>query len=67
MNRQCWKCEFYVVRHYRDKPTDQLEIGECRKNAPMGTVFEGGLFTYNFPVVNSDDWCGEFRERKDTE
>jgi hypothetical protein len=51
--RCCKNCAFY------EKTTD-----ECRKSPP--TVFpdpDGSInFDAQWPIVSSEDWCGEYKE-----
>jgi hypothetical protein len=51
----CKTCAFYLV----DPGAD---FGECRRFPPV-MVQEGEGYTFSFPVVNADDFCGEFKRR----
>lgn len=60
--RTCENCRFYrPVKDIEDKPG----IGECRRFPPtvaMTSDFEGmGDWQQAFPMVESSDWCGEYR------
>lgn len=53
---KCYKCKFHTN-------------GRCHKKAPIG-VFkryrgnsEGGYIHGEFPIVDNDDFCGDFEER----
>lgn len=61
MTEQCKDCKYYQK--------DPGEIGECHRFPP--TVVEGSTGeadnissnTYHiFPIVSSENWCGEFKE-----
>lgn len=34
--------------------------GECRRNAPIGTVGSTGEVWPKWPLVSSVDWCGDY-------
>lgn len=49
---QCSNCAFY-----RAEPGD--EHGRCHRYPPI-MVPEDGIYSFDFPTVNEDDFCGEF-------
>jgi hypothetical protein len=55
MTRQCGDCEFFA--RFDD------EAGECRRRAPSPTVYQQDSFA-RWPFVNTDDWCGDFKEKQ---
>ena len=38
-------------------PEDLMRLYECRKNAPVRMLNTG-----RWPMVDQDDWCGEFEQ-----
>jgi hypothetical protein len=54
---ECGKCKFF--HPYVNSGT----FGECRKYAPAPGMVEGAMAYW--PVVDSDDGCGEHEEAKD--
>lgn len=61
MKHSCVHCKFFgddIVGGYR--------AGVCRRYAPRVVVTEinsyGNSMLQNFPVVYTDDWCGEYIE-----
>lgn len=43
----------------------KADFGECRRYPPtIGTDGDGDTF-YFWPVIHSDEWCGEFHQRLD--
>lgn len=49
----CANCKFFVV----DKEED---YGRCHRYPPV-VVPEADLYSFEFPVVNEDDFCGEHK------
>jgi hypothetical protein len=48
----CGSCAFYKA--------DQGDAyGRCRRHPPV-MVPEGEEYSFDFPVVNADDWCGSY-------
>lgn len=63
-NGRCDRCKFWIK-----KPLEQ-EIGECRKGPPP--VFPaqsqmGIQFIACWPPTKSDQWCGEYQPKLETE
>lgn len=48
----CTNCAFYRV-----EPGE--EYGRCHRYPPVMVVEEG--YSFDFPTVNDDDFCGEFQ------
>jgi hypothetical protein len=58
-------CKFCMFVHEIDGGEDS-DLYECRRHAPMPVVFRGKLHRdaqteWGWPLVSSDDWCGEYR------
>lgn len=54
---ECKDCRFFDQLPYNEFP-GAIQEGRCKKNAPF--VPEHGWMR-----VPEDDWCGEFKKRKD--
>ena len=52
---KCNDCKFFIL----DKKNVYFK-GECRRYPP---VFNDSNWTADFPKVNEDDWCGEFKSK----
>jgi len=58
-DRICGKCRFFEDAEFSDG------FGECHRHAPRCTGAEPGSNDLAvWPVISSDDWCGEFEERR---
>jgi len=57
--QQCKNCCFYVVFGIA---TDDIGSGNCHRNSPrvMGSKNEDQLAKW--PIVDFDDWCGEWKD-----
>ena len=53
----CINCTYY-------DQNEMVELGKglCKRYPPQ--PIQGNLYKSSFPVVNNQDWCGEFEERK---
>lgn len=49
---QCKNCAYY-------KAEQGDEFGRCHRFPPV-MVPEDGQYSFDFPTVNEDDFCGEF-------
>jgi hypothetical protein len=56
MRAECGSCEFASLTQNSDF------LLFCRRRAPVLVNSGGGAV---FPVVNSTDWCGDYREELD--
>jgi hypothetical protein len=56
VNNACETCRFYSANW--NKPS----IGQCRRRAPTYDEFAEHARTV-WPVVKSNNWCGEHQER----
>lgn len=78
VKKQCGDCLYFTAtlsKHSAMKP--QPGVGECRRYAPRGPVSLGWAYTGKdagehhaaimsaFPFVPQDDWCGEFKDRRE--
>lgn len=52
MMKKCSECKFFV-KEYGD-------YGQCRRFPPTNPSIS--KYGYNFPIVDKDSWCGEFKE-----
>lgn len=64
MDEQCSKCKFFLLKTKRE--------GWCRRyprtvvEGSSGNASQIDSDTYNlFPVVDTEDWCGEFKIRSE--
>lgn len=59
MNKKsCLHCKFFG-----DDVVQGHKVGVCRRYAPRFTSGVGtGETNQNFPIVSTDDWCGEYIE-----
>lgn len=46
----CANCRFHVL--------DGEDIGRCHRYPPV-MVPEGDQYSFEYPAVNPDDWCGD--------
>jgi len=53
---------FTGVRDHDGNPHFQIER-QCRRNPPLAAIDPGGLRATLWPVVASDDWCGEWKRK----
>ena len=54
---ECQKC------HYRYGVSDAILRLECHRNAPNPMPVDNkNLIGTEWPIVNPDDWCGEYKE-----
>lgn len=65
---KCKNCRWFDNIHESLKLVPNLEgkysIGYCRKHKPM--VYGKGAYYYSgWPVVDVDDYCGEFRKKEE--
>ena len=51
---QCVKCKF-------SSAVPQQRVLQCRRNPPQASVLANGQSLTVFPLVQPDQWCGEFR------
>ena len=59
---KCKVCKFWKsVDHSADEAPESAVFGECRRHAPS-PVRERQVVadTQHWPIVQFDDWCGEF-------
>jgi hypothetical protein len=66
MEKACNICRYSrLLRIPKDtvKPEDFDGLWECHRNAPRAAIGQQMLLGINtlWPVVRSDDWCGEFK------
>lgn len=57
--RCCGNCRCYVpvlVQECTQCP-DGHELGQCRRNPPV--LYRPGAMNGAFPILESDEWCGE--------
>lgn len=52
----CTACKFFKI--YDHKEPHQ---GLCRRYPPITTALKGGGSVVTWPLVDSDDYCGEFK------
>jgi hypothetical protein len=64
MEVKCENCGYWEFFDSKETgPTNGKKQGDCRKNAPVC----GGTSEYTYvawPRTNSEDWCGEFKEKQ---
>ena len=52
MKKRCIDCEYFEER-----------MNECRRNPPVVDTDAASMLA-DFPVVNHNSWCGEYKERE---
>jgi len=68
MERNCKHCkysEFKRTNEFGESVT--LLKGICRRYPPQYTVRGPSWGDYLFPTVESNDWCGEWKEKEKKE
>lgn len=65
MAERCYICKFGHFEEY-SRLFKELELGHCRRHAPHAIRMDKTADNYEdmqtiFPVVASDDWCGEYQ------
>jgi len=58
VSHRCKNCIWFDREHKSLLPTDHL--GYCRKHKPI-VYGQGGKYYGGWPLVDEDDFCGEFR------
>jgi hypothetical protein len=58
--QKCENCRYRVLRRYREM-TREIAYLQCRRNAPQPSAKEHASAFW--PIVDDDDWCGEWVER----
>lgn len=62
MNERCETCRFWLFPD--DEPCDiMVDPGICMRGPPL--IGENGFG--EFPLMFSDDWCGEYQPKKDAD
>lgn len=68
----CAACRFYSLAY-------RPGLGQCRRNPPVVLPFEWDMSAHSaepipqvasytvFPVVDEEDWCGAFEQRRNAE
>jgi hypothetical protein len=55
----CRDCRYFAAE--QERSGEPPRYGRCRRHAP-GPCSDSGKHGY-WPLVHSDDWCGEFKSR----
>lgn len=53
---RCRFCRFYMRQPYAER-------GQCRRYPPSQLNAGAGRSEGAFPIINYDDWCGEYAPR----
>ena len=67
MQIRCDECRYFEPTfNHQGRLTDR---GECRRRPPamVGLSSEAFIADGHFPLVNDNDWCGEFASKGDAE
>jgi hypothetical protein len=63
MKRACKDCEWCAIKERPFMGMEPKPWTECRRNAP--TIPPDDECVSGFPLVEEDDWCGEFQPREE--
>ena len=55
VSESCGSCRFFIA-HSNDVN------GQCRRRSPM---IVNGPYAYEWPVVDPEEWCGEYEPKKE--
>jgi hypothetical protein len=67
-NKICLNCKFWTA--WPSQPDPNRDFGDCRRHAPQVFQTDPGArkpFVTKFPSTNTNEFCGSFRPRIETE